>query len=82
MRRTCNYPPPDSYNPIYQSTKEQSPNWGFGSSKRAGLTNGKVVSPSMQTYNIPSKAVEGSKWVMGAKLDNNSAIASPAKAKF
>jgi len=82
MRRTCNYPPPDSYNPIYQSTKEQSPNWGFGSSKRAGLTNGKVVSPSMQTYNIPSKAVEGSKWVMGAKLDTNSAIASPAKAKF
>lgn len=79
MRRTCNYPPPDSYNPVYQSTKEKSPNWGFGSSKRGQLTNGKVVSPSMQTYNIPSRAVEGSKWVMGAKLQGSMSV---DKAKF
>jgi len=28
----------------------------------------------MQTYNIPSKAVEGSRWVMGAKLANKGAL--------
>ena len=36
----------------------------------------------MQAYNIPSKAIEGSKWIMGAKLENQSAIGSANKAKF
>lgn len=35
----------------------------------------------MQTYNIPSRAVEGSTWVMGEKLEKTSAI-SPEKKKF
>lgn len=68
MRRTCNYPPMNSYDPQYQATVTTLPKWGFGSSQRGGLVEGKVVSPSMQTYNIPSKAVEGSKWAMGIKL--------------
>jgi len=28
----------------------------------------------MGTYNIPSKAVEGSRWYMGLKLDNHGAL--------
>lgn len=43
------------------------------------MTDGKVVSPSMQSYNIPSKAVEGSKWAMGLKLTNGAAIGGDEK---
>jgi hypothetical protein len=35
----------------------------------------------MQTYNIPSKAVEGSRWVMGLKLENQGAIGADSKKK-
>lgn len=28
----------------------------------------------MQTYNVPSKAVEGSRWFMGLKLENKGAL--------
>ena len=35
----------------------------------------------MQTYNIPSRAIEGSKWPMGLKLEKTSCI-SPEKTKF
>jgi hypothetical protein len=38
------------------------------------LQPGKTVSPGMQTYNIGSKAVEGSRWSMGLKLDDTSAL--------
>jgi len=65
MRRTCNYPPPDQYDPKFQTVKEKCPLWGFGSSKRGGLTVGKSIAPSMQSYNIPSKAIEGKQWVIG-----------------
>eukprot|EP00356_Strombidium_inclinatum_P017106 CAMPEP_0170483580 /NCGR_PEP_ID=MMETSP0208-20121228/3259_1 /TAXON_ID=197538 /ORGANISM="Strombidium inclinatum, Strain S3" /LENGTH=163 /DNA_ID=CAMNT_0010756693 /DNA_START=857 /DNA_END=1345 /DNA_ORIENTATION=- len=75
MRRTCNFPPPDSYEPQFASVKEKCPLWGFGTSKRKGLTVGKSVAPSMQSYNIPSKAVEGNKWIMGVKLE--SSLANP-----
>ena len=83
MRRTCNFPPPDSYNPDFSqgSKMVKSPNWGFGSSKRGNLQDGKCEAPSMQRYNIPSRAVEGSTWSMGAKLDNTSAIGN-SKTKF
>ena len=77
-RRTCNFPPPDSYNPLFKSTKNAEPTWGFGTSKRQGLTVGKSVAPSMQSYNIPSKAVEGSTWLMGEKLANKSSIGNSA----
>ncbi len=33
----------------------------------------------MQSYNIPSKAIEGSKWIMGLKLENQAAISSKPK---
>ena len=35
----------------------------------------------MQTYTIPSRAVEGSRWVMGDKLEKTSCI-SPEKKKY
>ena len=38
---------------------------------------GKNVSPSCQTYNIPSRAVEGAKWIMGVKLDRQGALGAP-----
>ena len=40
------------------------------------MTNGKSVAPSMQTYNIPSRAVEGSKWSLGLKLENKGALST------
>jgi hypothetical protein len=69
-RRTQNFPPPNSYNPDYLTIKQSLPKWGFGSSKRGELSEGRNCAPSMQSYNIPSRAVEGSKWAMGLKLEN------------
>lgn len=37
---------------------------------------GKNESPTIHAYDIPSKAVEGSKWNMGLKLENKSMTAS------
>lgn len=54
MRRTCDFPPPGSYAPDFKKTVNSDPSWGFGSGKRGGLVEGKVVSPGMQTYTIPS----------------------------
>ena len=81
MRRTCNWPPPNSYDPKYTAQKEARPTWGFGTSKRGNLTTGKNCAPSMQAYNIPSKAVENSSWSMGLKLENRNSIGS-IKTKF
>jgi hypothetical protein len=67
-RRTQNVPPPNAYNPEWSMTRSQDPKWGFGSSARKPLTDGKVCSPSMQTYNIPSRAIEGRQQHMGVKL--------------
>jgi hypothetical protein len=79
MRRTCDFPPPGSYDPNLGAAKNKSPLWGFGSSKRGPLTVGKNCAPSMQSYNIPSKMVEGNKWSMGLKLDKHSAISANGK---
>ena len=81
MRRTCNWPPPNSYDPDYRNMKDARPKWGFGSSKRGGLTVGKSEAPGMQTYNLPSRAVENSSWSMALKLENRSSIGS-IKTKF
>jgi hypothetical protein len=43
------------------------------------LVEGKVVSPSMQSYNIPSRAIEGSTWCMGVKFLNGAAIGGDAE---
>jgi len=45
--RTKNYPPPNSYTPQYTQTLNTSEQWGFGSGKRKGLTDGKNCAPSM-----------------------------------
>jgi len=37
MRRTCNFPPPDTYNPDYKTSIKKDPSWGFGSSTRGPL---------------------------------------------
>ena len=74
-RRTQNFPPPDTYQPNYKAAIAKGPNWVFGTSKRSGLTVGKSVAPSMQSYTIPSRAVEGNKWSLGLKLDNRGALA-------
>jgi hypothetical protein len=60
MLRTCDFPPMNKYDPNYKVTIKNLPKWGFGSSQRASLGEGKKISPSMQTYNIPSKTVESS----------------------
>jgi hypothetical protein len=59
MRSTQNFPAPTAYNPDWSRTRSSDPKWGFGTSSRKPLTDGKVCSPSMQSYNIPSKAIEG-----------------------
>lgn len=72
-RRTCNFPPPDSYNPMYQTSKEKLPTWSFGSGQRSSLSTAKNT-PGPNVYNLSSKAVEGRKYNMGLKLDNMSSI--------
>lgn len=37
---------------------------------------GKSDAPSCQAYNIPSRAVEGRKWIMGMKLEKQSVMGS------
>lgn len=68
MRKTQNFPAPTAYNPNYGFSTGSEPKWGFGSSQRKPLQDGKVCSPSMQAYNIPSKAIEGRQQHMGLKL--------------
>lgn len=68
MRKTTNFPAPTAYNPNFSVSKSQDPKWGFGTGGRKPLTDGKVCSPSMQSYNIPSKAIEGREFHMGLKL--------------
>jgi len=82
MRRTCNYPPPNTYNPDYRISKTADAKWGFGTGKRGGLTSGVSSAPGMQTYNIPSKMVEGSKWFMGMKLEGGGALSGAKGTKF
>lgn len=74
MRRVFNNPAPDAYDPRYKAGVNKDPIWAFGSSQRTGLQAGKTVSPGCQTYDIRSKAVEGSRWSMGLKLDATSCL--------
>ena len=73
-QRNSNFPPPNTYDPLFSQTLNQSESWGFGTSKRGPLQHGKNEAPSMQSYNIPSKAVEGSKWYMGLKLEKHGSL--------
>jgi len=58
-KRSAVEPPPNAYNPDFKQFYSNDPKWGFGSAKRGPLTVGKNDSPSMQKYDIPSKAIEG-----------------------
>lgn len=73
MRRTCDFPPANTYNPDYKTIKNRESSWGFGSSTRNELTKS-TCGPSMQAYNIPSKAIEGMKQVMGSRYRNGGAL--------
>lgn len=61
---------------MYSQTLNQSSRWGFGTSKRAGLSIGRNEAPSMQQYNIPSRAVEGQTWYMGLKLEKHGSLST------
>ena len=78
MRQTQNIPAPTAYNPNYSATRSTDPRWGFGTGQRKPLTDGKVCSPSMQSYNIPSKAIEGRQQHMGAKLSYGGTMSTKA----
>lgn len=60
---------PANYNPSFSLTMPAGNKWAFGSEKRKSLGAGNI-SPGAGTYQIPSKVGEGSKFVMGAKLNN------------
>ena len=68
---------PDKYNPNYTAIKNQSAKWGFGSDKRKGLS-GNENTPGAGTYSIPSRMIEGPKYVMGSRLNDGM---SPEKNK-
>lgn len=72
--RACNFPPPDTYNPLFQTTRERQASWSFGSSQRANFGAVGLKTPAPGTYNTEKKSTEGPKYAMGLKLDENSLI--------
>lgn len=40
------------------------------------MTVGKSVAPSMQTYNLPQRAIEGRSYSLGLKLENRGALST------
>ena len=75
-------PPPNTYNPNFGSSRRVDPSWGFGSGKRGKLTVGRNDAPSSQTYNIPSRAIEGRPQSMGLKLDKNTPNKNPGPGTY
>lgn len=71
--RSSNFPPPDSYNPNFTPVKERNAAYSFGTGKRSDLGSGSKT-PAPGTYPIKSHAIEGPKFAMGLKLDNQSSI--------
>ena len=61
---------PAAYRPNFGYTMPSGSKWGFGSDKRKGVVNANNISPGAGTYQIPSKVVEGPKYVMGSRLEN------------
>lgn len=60
-------PGPGGYSAKFGATKNSDPSWGFGTSKRPAQeapTSAKGIGPG--AYAIPQKAVEGSRYSMGA----------------
>lgn len=75
-------PDPTSYNPNWTQARSTDPKWGFGTGARKPLTDGKNCSPSMQAYNIPSRAIEGRAQHMGAKLSGSKASLGPGPGSY
>lgn len=73
-RRTSNFPPPDSYNPAYQTIKDGAPTWSFGTGQRSKLGASSLSTPGAGTYKVPSLSVEGRKNTMGLKLEAQSSL--------
>ncbi len=59
---------PDKYNPNIGTIKNSAAKWGFGTDNRKGLSNNKDNVPGAGAYNIPSRMLEGPKYVIGSKL--------------
>jgi len=76
--RSANFPPPDTYNPNHTPVKERNASYSFGTGKRHDLGSGSKT-PAPGTYPVPNKAIEGSKFSMGLKLDNQSSIGQEVK---
>jgi len=72
--RVSNFPPPDSYNPAYQTIKERNASWSFGTGPRSKLGACSLNVPAPGTYVVPNRAVEGPNFTLGQKLDNQSSI--------
>lgn len=60
-------PSPFDYNPTDMFVKTHSAAWGFGTSSRPSLNNKKNDIPGPNSYSIPSKIVEGPKYVIGGR---------------
>jgi len=71
--RAANFPPPNTYNPNHTPVKERNASYSFGTGKRHDLGSGSKT-PAPGTYPFQSKAIEGSRFSMGLKLDNQSSI--------
>jgi hypothetical protein len=71
--RVSNYPPPGAYNANYNSSKSKDAEWKFGTGPRSKLA-GNSFTPGPQAYKLASKAVEGSKFSLGLKLESTSTI--------
>lgn len=71
-KRVSNFPPPGAYNPN-NSNKSKDAEWKFGTGPRSQLA-GNSFTPGPNAYKLSSKAVEGSKFSLGLKLEKTSTI--------
>lgn len=74
-----NKPGPSNYKPSDNFVKTHAASWRFGTSSRPSLSQDRGQLPGPNKYNIPSKMIEGPKYVMGVKtsLDKIDDIPGP-----
>jgi len=58
-------PGPGAYS-VHYNTHRNLPKWGFGSSKRANMATDNGAKNGPGSYLLPSKAIEGKHYTMGA----------------
>lgn len=66
-KRNEGKPEPGQYDPSISFTKLKSVAWGFGTSTRPMTLNKSSSIPGPDLYNIPSKVIEGPKFVIGVR---------------